>query len=200
MLTSRMPPLPTPAVPAGEVTRLLQHLQQGDAAAFDRLLPLVYASLKEIAHRQLRRHAGPPTLCTTDLVHETYLKLVRQAPVEWAGEAHFYGVAARAMRQVLVDNARRRGAAKRGGDARLTLTSQQLTFELNATELLALDEALDRLDRLNRRLRQVVEYRFFAGMEEQQIAQLLGVSTRTVERDWTKARLFLHRELYPEAT
>lgn len=188
-----------PAVAPGEVTRLLQQLQQGDAAAFDRLLPLVYASLKGIAHRELRRHADPPTLCTTELVHETYLKLVRQAPVEWAGEAHFYGVAARAMRQVLVDNARRRGAAKRGGDARLTLTGKQLTFELNATELLALDQALDRLDRLNRRLRQVVEYRFFGGMEEQQIAQLLGVSTRTVERDWTKARLFLHRELYPES-
>lgn len=190
----------TRAEQPGEVTRLLEQLRGGDPDAFDRLLPLVYGTLKEIAHRQLQRHQDGPTLCTTELVHETYLKLTRQASPDWEGRSHFCGVAARAMRQVLVDYARRRGAAKRGGLARrVTLTAGHLAFELRVTELVALDQALDRLDRLNERLRRVVEYRFFGGMTDDETAAALGVSTRTVERDWLKAKLFLHRELYPES-
>lgn len=132
-------------------------------------------------------------------MHEAYLKMAGQEPVEWQDRAHFFGVAARAMRQVLVDHARRRQAGKRGGGRRpLTLNDGKGRFEMKIGELLALDEALERLDARSERLRRVVELRFFAGMPETEIAEVLQVSTRTVERDWVKARLFLHRELYPD--
>lgn len=182
------------AIPA-----LLDKVRNGDSAAFDRLLPLVYDRLKQIARRQLRRRGFGLTLSTTELVHETYLKMVPQVPAEWEDRAHFFGVAARAMRQVLVDHARKKNAQKRGGTwQRITLTGQHLAFELRIDELLALDQALDKLDALNERLRKVVELRFFGGMTEKEVAEVLDVSTRTVQRDWTKAKLFLHRELYPD--
>lgn len=180
----------------GEITRLLRRLADGDGEAFDRLLPLVYSSLKEVSRRELRRRSGA-TLSTTELVHEAYFKLVRTAEPEWEEREHFLAVAARAMRQVLVDDARRRSAQKREG-RHVTLTARHVRFEVRFDEILALDEALDRLDALSERLRVVVELRFFGGMQEREIAQLLGVSARTVERDWAKARLFLHRELYPD--
>ena len=182
-----------------EVTQLLELASAGDRAAFDRLLPLVYDELRQIARRQLRREFREHTLLTTGLVHEAYLKLVGQAAVDWQGRAHFYGVAARAMRQVLVDYARRRQAGKRGGDwQRVSLTRNQIGFEVPMADLLALDRALDELDEVDSRLRQVVEYRFFAGMTEIEIGEILGLNPRTVRRDWVKARAWLYRRLYAD--
>lgn len=191
---------PAPDTPSpGEITRLLREVRGGDRSAFDRLLPLVYDSLREISRRQLRRRGGDVELRTTELVHETYLKMAGQGWADWEDRTHFFAVAARAMRQILVDHARRRGAAKRGGDRRpVTLKGRHVQFRIRPVELLAIDEALDRLDALNERLRRVVELRFFGGMTEREVAAALDVSTRTVERDWVKARLFLHRQLHPE--
>lgn len=182
----------------GDVTALLREIRAGDAMAFERLVPIVYETLKDVARGQIRRTRGG-SLCTTELVHETYLKMARAQPVDLENRGHFYGVAARAMRQVLVDSARRRAAEKRGGErAPVTLTDGKGRFEMDLDRMLALDGALTRLAERNPRLRDVVELRFFAGMPSEEIARVLDVSTRTVERDWVKARLFLHRELYPD--
>ncbi|MFI5228021.1 MAG: ECF-type sigma factor [Gemmatimonadales bacterium] len=163
-------------------------------AALDDLYPLVYDELKRVARQQLRASAS--TLSTTELVHETFLKLAANPPAGWEGRSHFFGTAARAMRQVLVDFARRRGAAKRGGElARVSLSDAEGELAVELDEIVALDEALDRLDAVDPRLRQVVELRFFAGLAEREVAELLGVTPRTVERDWVKARLLLLRDL-----
>ena len=155
----------------------------------------VYDELKRIAHRHLRADARG-TLCTTELVHEAYLKLGRGPESGWDGRAHFFGAASRAMRQVLVDFARRRGADKRGGKLqRVSLGEADAALDLQVDEILTLDSALERLDALNQRLRRVVELRFFGGLDMEEIAETLEVTTRTVERDWLKARLFLLREL-----
>lgn len=172
----------------------------GAKGGTDARFALVYEELRRIARRQIRVASAGATLCTTELVHEAFLKL---APRElgWENEAHFLAVAAQAMRQVLVDFARRRYAAKRGGGWRaVTLGDEGAALDLEMEELLALDAALDRLDQADPRLRQVVELRFFGGVTETRIAELLGVSTRTVERDWLKARLFLLNELRPAST
>ncbi|HEX6307154.1 MAG TPA: ECF-type sigma factor [Longimicrobiales bacterium] len=180
-------------------TRLLDQLRAGDEDAFDELLPVVYDALKDIARRQLSLRRRSEALCTTELVHEAYFKLSGQAARDWQDRVHFCGIAANAMRQVLVDQARRRNAAKRGGGADpITLTAGLGAVEPNVVDVLALDQALDRLGRLNERLRRVVEYLFFGGMTQEEVAAVLGVSTRTVERDWLKAKLFLHRELHAE--
>ena len=160
----------------------------------DGLYPLVYEELKRIARHQLRGDAGAATLSTTELVHETFLKLGGAAG--WEGRGHFFGAAARAMRQVLVDFARRRGSAKRGGElARVSLSDVEGELAVQLDGLVALDEALDRLNAVDERLRQIVELRFFAGLSEREVAELLGVTPRTIERCWVKARLFLLREL-----
>lgn len=187
----------TPVDERGEVTRLLERLRGGDQQAFEPLLATVYDTLKEIARRQLARRRRDAPLCTTELVHEAYFKLVGQAGQGWEDRAHFCGVAANAMRQVLVDHARRLNASKRGGGAEaLSLSAGHGAVDAPVVDVLALDAALDRLGELNERLRRVVEYLFFGGMTQQEVAVLLGVSTRTVERDWLKARMFLHRELH----
>jgi RNA polymerase sigma factor (TIGR02999 family) len=160
--------------------------------ALDQLMPLVYEELKRIAHHQLRVNESRATLSTTELVHEAFLKLAGDAGADWDGRAHFFGAASRAMRQVLVDFARRRTAAKRGGGLeRVSLGDGDAALEIELDEILALDEALDQLDAVDPRLRQVVELRFFAARSEAEIARMLGVSPRTVERDWLKARLVL---------
>ena len=183
-------------MPRADVTELLGALRRGDRDALDQLLPLVYDALRGLARRQLSRERAPLTLDATGLVHEAYLKLVGGS-VDAADRAHFLAVAARAMRQVLVDHARRRHAARRGGDwAAMTLTEGLKGPDFNPAELLALDEALEQLDP---RQRQVVECRFFAGMEEHEIAAALGLTERTVRRDWVKARAWLYRTLYPES-
>ena len=185
-----------PQLDVGEVTRLLQAAGQGEADALDRLLPLVYEDLRRLARRQLGYEYVERTLNPTALVHESYLKLGRAAMAAH-DRAHFLAIAARAMRQVLVDQARDRKAAKRGGGAwdRTTLTDGAWVGEFDPDNMLALDDALGKLEP---RQRQVVECRFFGGMEEQEIAAALGVSERTVHRDWIKARAWLYRYFYPD--
>jgi len=182
----------------GEVTRLLRAAQGGEAAALDRLVPLVYDDLRRLARRQLGREYVERTLNPTALVHESYLKLGGGAMVA-RDRAHFLALAARAMRQVLVDHARERKADKRGGGSweRTTLTDGASVGELDPDGLLLLDEALAKLEP---RQRQIVECRFFGGMEEVEIAAALGVSERTVQRDWVKARARIYSYVYPEAT
>lgn len=181
---------------ASEVTQLLQEVSAGNRQALDRLVPLVYDELRRIADRQLRRDRGSPTLSPTVLVHDAYLKLAASVP-QAEHRTHFVAVAARAMRQVLVESARRRGAGKRGaGVAHTTLSHAGEVVSLDADELLALDAALDKLPE---RQRQIVELRYFGGMEEREIAALLEVSDRTVRREWVKARAWLYRELYLSA-
>ncbi|HSR41948.1 MAG TPA: ECF-type sigma factor [Longimicrobiales bacterium] len=180
----------------GEATRLIRSVREGDQMAFDRLMGVLYDELKVVADRQLRRERADHTLHATALVHEAYLKLVDNTRLPAQDRSHFLALAARAMRQILVDHARRRNAGKRGGDwERTTLTAGNAAFEFDPSELLALDAAMEQLDE---RQRQVVEYRFFGGMEETEIAEVLGVSERTVRRDWVKARAWLYRTLYPE--
>ncbi|HEY7634592.1 MAG TPA: ECF-type sigma factor [Gemmatimonadales bacterium] len=178
------------------MTRLLRAAHQGEPAALDRLIPLVYQDLRRLAGRQLGFEHGDCTLNATALVHEAYLKLGEGAMMA-QDRAHFLAIAARTMRQVLVDHARDRKAAKRGGGVwmRTTLTDGAWAKDFDADGMLALDEALAQLEP---RQRQVVECRFFGGMEEQEIAAALGVSERTVHRDWVKARAWLHRYFYPE--
>jgi RNA polymerase sigma factor (TIGR02999 family) len=179
-----------------EITRLLGSLRAGDADALDRLLPLVYDELRRVARAQLARHHEPATLQATALVHDVYMKLAASARIDADSRSHFLSIAARAMRQVLLDQARRRDAAKRGGGAvHMTLADEVGPEAPSFDEIGALDAALARLDA---RQRQVVEYRFFAGMEETEIAALLGVSTRTVRREWVKARAWLVRALLPD--
>lgn len=181
-------------VAEGEVTRLLAAVRAGEDRALDRLLSLVYEELRRIAEVQLRRERRGHTLQPTALVHEAYLKLAG-GDLAVENRAHFLAIAARAMRQALVDHARRRRRAKRGGGMkRTTLTAGSWSEELDLDELLALDDALSELEPRQRR---VVECRFFGGMEEQEIAAVLDVSARTVRRDWVKARAWLYRALYP---
>jgi len=182
-----------------EVTALLHEIRRGaegrDASAMERLLPLVYDDLRRIAHRQLGSERDGHTVSTTALVHEAYLRLVdRQAG--WDDRAQFLGVAAQAMRHVLVDYARQHRAAKRTGALdQVPLDDALLVVEERAESLLALDEALTRLASLSARQGRVVECRFFGGLTEDETAEVLGVTSRTVRRDWIKAKGWLHQEL-----
>jgi RNA polymerase sigma factor (TIGR02999 family) len=179
------------------VTDLLQAWASGDQAALDELLPLVYEELRRQARRYMRAQPAGHTLQTTALVHEAYLRLVGQSSVEWQGRAHFFGVAAKAMRSVLVDHARARGAAKRGGSVRaITLDDAGGVAGPQASvDVLALDEALGRLAELDPRKSQMVELRYFGGLGIDEAAAVLGVSPATVKREWTTARAWLRREL-----
>ena len=187
--------------PPGEITRLLAAARQGDASAMDRLMVLVYDELRAIAHRQLRRRRPGQTLDTTALVHEAYLKLVDPGGAPWQERHHFLSVAAIAIRHILVDAARRRAARKRGGEAvrvtfdELAPACGDLDAGADAVEILALDDALTSLAALNERLSRLVELRFFAGLTEEEAAEVLGTSERTVRRDWRKARAFLFHAL-----
>ena len=162
----------------------------------DEMYKLVYDELKRIARHHLRTAGPNATLCTTELVHEAFLKLHRGPDMGWDGRAHFFGAASRAMRQILVDFARRRHAAKRGGDLRqVSLGAAEGALDMELERIIALDAALEQLNAVSERLRQVVELRFFGGLGEEEVARILGVTTRTVGRDWLKARLFLTRAL-----
>jgi len=178
------------------VTELLLECRSDDRAV-DRLFPLVYEELRRIAHRQLRREREGHTLDTTALVHEAYLKLVDITRVEWRDRVHFLSMAARAMRRILVDYARQHRAERRGGGVTpLALDeASALPLDAQADEVIALDEALTRLSGLSPRLVQVVEHRFFAGMSEEETAEALTVTARTVRRDWVKARGWLRQAL-----
>lgn len=178
-----------------EVTRLLAALREGDGEALDRLFPLVYAELRRIAHGQLSRK-GPSTLQTTAVVHEAYLKLATGAGTAPRDRGHFFAVAATAMRQILVDHARAHLRQKRGSGAEhLQLDERDIPVEDRAAELVELDLALSRLAELDERAARVVELRFFGGLAVEETAEALGVSERTVKRDWREARAFLFREL-----
>lgn len=181
---------------AGEVTRTLAALRSGDAGAIDRLFPLVYAELRKTADLLLAREFEAHTLQPTALVHEVYLKLARGGNPDAGSRAHFLGIAARAMRQILVDHARKRKAAKRGkGEVFVTLGEHADAAAPDAESMVALDDALERLAALDPRLAKVVELRFFGGLTEDQVAATLGVTTRTVQRDWAKARAWLHAQI-----
>jgi RNA polymerase sigma factor (TIGR02999 family) len=183
---------------SGQVTELLRRFQDGDRQALDQIYPLVYDELRVAARRALAREREGLTLQATELVHEAFFKLVGADGVQWQGRAHFIAIASRAIRQILVDHARRVRAEKRGGGAEhVTLGDADASLTVPAEEMLALDDALARLGDMEPRLRTVVEYRFFGGLSEREIAEVLGVSERTVQRDWIKARAWLHKEVYP---
>jgi RNA polymerase sigma factor (TIGR02999 family) len=166
----------------------------------DALLPLVYDELRRIAHRQLRAERTDHTLSTTALVHEAYVKLADQTRAQWNDRAHFFAVAAVAMRRILVDYARKRQAEKRGGGVRpVTLDDAAALIEDRADALLAVDEALTRLAGIDERLSRVVECRFFGGLTEEETATALRVTARTVRRDWVKAKGWLYQELHDVA-
>lgn len=196
----------TEPVAQGEtVTEALASLRVGAPGAMDRLMPLVYEELRRVAHRQLGGEATGHTLSTTGLVHEAWLKLADQTRAQWQDRAQFFAIAAGAMRRVLVDYARRHRAVRRGGGPegeaprRISLDDVEIPAAARADAIVALDEALDRLSRMDARLAHVVECRFFAGLTEAETAAALGVSQRTVARDWIVARAWLHRELQGDA-
>ncbi len=180
----------------GEVTRLLVASVAGDGHAFDRLIPLVYDDLRRIAHRRLRSERADHTLNTTAVVHEAYLQLANHDGADWQGRAHFFAVAARVIRHVLVDYGRARGAEKRGGSAiRIPLNEDVAGRSPRTIELLALDEALTELARLDPILGRVVECRFYGGMSMRDTAAALALSLRATERHWTRARAYLFHML-----
>jgi RNA polymerase sigma factor (TIGR02999 family) len=190
----------------GEITGLLAAARQGDGKATQRLITLVYDELRAMARRELRRWRQGQTITTTALVHEAYLRLVDTGTSTWEDRSHFFAVAALAMRHILVDAARRRVAKKRGGDeVRITFDELRLgggkrDAEARAVEILSIDRALTSLSALDGRLSQLVELRFFAGLTEEETAEVLGTSERTVRRDWRKARSFLFQALGGQAS
>jgi RNA polymerase sigma factor (TIGR02999 family) len=189
-----------------EVTRLLEELDRGDSTALARLFPLVYEELRAVAHRQRRRWQGDDTLNTTALVHEAYLKLVDQSRASWESRAHFFATAATAMRHVLMNYARDRRAQKRGGDTpkiSLEELGERLEGELAVSDatadlLLALDAALEKLERVNERQSRIVECRYFGGMTIPETAAALGISTATVSRGWGLAQVRLYQDIQRE--
>ncbi|MBA3713841.1 MAG: sigma-70 family RNA polymerase sigma factor [Pyrinomonadaceae bacterium] len=180
-----------------DVTCILQEWGAGNRDAHERLMPLVYGELRRLARQYLYKERSGHTLQPTALVHEAYLRLIDQTRVTWQNRAHFYGVAAQLMRRILVDHARAHTAEKRGGDmTRFTLDEAQLhPQQQKSVDLLALDEALQRLAKIDERKSRVVEMRFFGGLKEDEIAVCLNVSTKTVMREWKIAKLWLYREL-----
>ncbi|MGD2070790.1 MAG: sigma-70 family RNA polymerase sigma factor [Gemmatimonadota bacterium] len=185
-----------------DITTMLESVRDGDRAAIDALFPVLYDELRRLARAQRREWRGDYTLNTTALVHEAYLKLVRQDRVGWSERSHFFALAAKAMRHILTDYARRRQAAKRGGGAE-RVELEEVAGAVNpvppesATELLALDDALARLEAANERQARVVECRFFAGLCVTETAAALGISEATVKRDWRVARAILRDALDP---
>jgi RNA polymerase sigma factor (TIGR02999 family) len=180
--------------------QVLAALRSGERESLDRLVPLVYGELRAIAHRQLARRGRPArgdaTLATTALVNEAYLKLVDQANASWRDRAHFLALASVAMRHILIDRAKARAATKRGGGrAAVSLDDEAIAADGDPVRLLEINEALDKLAELDPRLARIAECRFFGGLSEEEIAEALGVTTRTVQRDWAKARMLLRRAL-----
>ena len=182
-----------------DITGLLTALREGDRGALDQLFPLVYRELHERAHRQLARHRPGDTLSTTALVHEAYLKLTDSANQTYNDRVHFFAVASRAMRQILVDYARRAMAAKRSGGHPVSLDPDAIGDPGRPEALLALDEALTQLEKLDERLARIVELRFFGGLSVEETSDALGISPRTVKRDWRKARAFLYQTIQGDA-
>jgi RNA polymerase sigma factor (TIGR02999 family) len=181
-----------------QITALLHAHRQGDPEAVERLYPLVQSELRRGAAALLRRERDAHSIQATELVNDALLRLLGSTP-EWNDRAHFLAIASRAMRQILVDRARRRQAQRRGGGwQQTTLGDAASPQPVSPEELIALDDALERLGAFDPRLRDVVEYRYFGGLSDAEVAAALGVTERTVQRDWKKARAILHADLYPD--
>lgn len=179
-----------------DVNVLLSQLTQGDQAAGERLMPLVYDELKHLARSYMRRERQDHTLQTTALAHEAYLKLVRQQSTNWQGRSHFFGIAAQLMRRILIDHARSHLREKRGGTHVVLPLNEALAFSPEHSEdLLKLDEALQRLSKLDPRQGEIVELRFFGGLSVEETAEFLAISPKTVKRDWAVAKAWLYAEL-----
>jgi RNA polymerase sigma factor (TIGR02999 family) len=186
--------------PASEVTQLLQEWREGDRKALDALLPLVYKELRRLAHFQLQNERPDHTLHSAALVHEAYLRLVGLNPPQWESRTHFFAIAAQLMRQILVDYARRHRAAKRGASVcKLSVEEAATTSRGKNVDVVALDDALHALAKIDVRQSRVVELRFFAGLSLEEISAALEVGPATVQRDWTAARAWLYREISRES-
>ncbi len=184
-----------PAQP-GEVTQLLMDLRQGDQQAEEKLIPLIYGELRQLAGRYMRGERQGHSLQPTALVHEAYLRLTDMKEANWQSRAHFFAVAAQLMRRILIDHARSHHAHKRGGLAQIVPFDEAFAASFASSEqLLVLDEALDRLAKLDPRQGRIIELRFFAGLTEEETGQVLGISPRTVKRDWRLAKAWLYRQL-----
>jgi RNA polymerase sigma-70 factor (ECF subfamily) len=181
--------------PTTDVTRLLINWGNGDQAALDELIPLVYDELRRLAGRYMRRESQDHTLQTSALVNEAYMRLVDQKSVQWQNRAQFFGVAAQLMRRILVDHARTRSRAKRGGGIQMVLLTDQSVMSNEAAEVVALDEALRNLAEMDPRKSQIVEMKFFGGLTNDEVAEVLKVTSRTIEREWRKAKAWLHRAI-----
>jgi RNA polymerase sigma factor (TIGR02999 family) len=189
----------TPLLP--QVTQLLSDWSSGDQSARDQLMPLVYDELHRLAHNYMKRESPGHTLQTSALVNEAFVKLVDQRNVRWQNRAHFFGIAAQLMRRILVDHARSRQSAKRGGGSHSISFDEALVIsDERSAEVVAVHEALERLSELDTRKGQIVELRFFGGLSIDETAEVLGVSPGTVMRDWTMAKAWLRREMFPEAS
>jgi RNA polymerase sigma-70 factor, ECF subfamily len=186
-------------VDSEQVTRLLSEVSGGNRAAVDELLPVVYRELKRLAGAQLRGESPGHTLQATALVHEAYLKLIDQRDVTWQNRAHFFGVAAQVMRRVLLDYAKAKHRLKRGGHVHKTSLDEALVVAENrASDLVVIDVALQELEALDPRQGKVVELRFFGGLSVEETAEVMGISTATVKREWAMARAWLYRKLAEE--
>ena len=181
---------------AEQITQMLLRWSNGDKSAFDQLLPLVYDELRRLARGYLRRHSTQNSLQPTALVHEAYLRLIHQEQVSWQNRAQFFGLAAKIMRDLLVDHARQANAAKRGGgNYSLSLSEADRVGQQQNLDLLALDEAMNELAAIKPRHCQIIEMRFFAGLTIEETAEVLSISHATVERDWNFARAWLYQHL-----
>lgn len=182
--------------PPHEVTSLLLQLRQGNRLVLSELLPLVYGELRRIASAFLQDENRNHTLLTTDLVHEAFLKMVGSDQQTYENRAHFFSIAANSMRQILVDEARKRNAQKRGGGAaKVSLDEGAILTDANADQLVALDEAMKALAEFDQQMGQIVELRFFAGLTIEEVADVLSISVSTVKRDWNVAKAWLYREM-----
>jgi len=179
----------------GEITRLLVRIRNGNRDAAAELIPIVYSELKRLASGFMRRERSGHTLQPTALVNEAFLRLVVNCGIEWRDRAHFFGVAARLMREILVDYARKHTAVKRDGGFRVTLDDSLFVAADRLEEIVAIDEILERLANLDARQARIVELRFFAGLNVEEVAEAMDISTPTVKREWSLARAWLHREI-----
>ena len=190
--------MPTPS--SKDITRLLVDWGSGDQAALDELIPLVYDELRRLAARYMRRESQGHTLQTSALINEAYLRLVDQKNVQLQNRAHFFGFASQLMRHILVDHARSRSRIKRGGGVQMVSLAEQAIISNDVAEVIALDDALKNLAEMDPRKAQIVEMKFFGGLTNEEVAEVLKVTSRTVEREWRKAKAWLHRAISKTAT
>jgi RNA polymerase sigma factor (TIGR02999 family) len=186
-------------MPTQNITQLLEKWGNGNKEVLDELLPIVYDELRRQAARYLRRERVGHTLQTTALIHEAYIRLVDQRNVRWQNRAHFFGIASQLMRRILVDHARTKKRVKRGGsDVRVSLAEAMVATQAKDLDVLALDEALDKLATIDNQQARIVELRFFSGLTVEETSEVLSISPATVKRDWSMAKAWLHREISNE--